>query len=70
VVPRLGGGEPAVPVGVPLDLVDVLPGVLGLQLVQPTLHPPEHLDLDADVRGRAARPAEGWCTITRVCGKA
>src|SRR3954452_16040830 len=43
-------GEPAVAVGVLLDLLDRLAGVLGLQLVELALRPPEQVGLDGDVR--------------------
>src|SRR3712207_8822606 len=50
------GGEPAVAVGVALDLLDALPGVLCPQLVDVPLEAPEHVGLDGDVRLRPADP--------------
>src|SRR3954453_9800419 len=49
-------GEPAVAVGVLLDLLDALAGVEGLQLVELALGPPEQVGLDGDV-GRGAADA-------------
>src|SRR3954452_11823633 len=46
-------GEPAVAVGVLLDLLDRLPGVRRLELVELRLRPPEQVGLDGDVRRRA-----------------
>src|SRR3954470_14499767 len=42
-------GEPAVAVGVLLDLLDRLTRVLRLQLVQLALGPPEQVGLDGDI---------------------
>src|SRR5215469_4360730 len=50
----LRGRVPAVPVSVPFDLLDGLPGVEGGPLEQGLLHVEHLLGLDADVRGRAA----------------
>src|SRR4051794_21872476 len=46
-------GEPAVAVGVLLDLLDRLSGVQGLQVVELALGPPEQGWLDRDVGGGA-----------------
>ena len=53
VLERLVGGEPAVAVGVVLDLLDGLAGVLGDQLEQDLLDVERLLGLDLDVGGRA-----------------
>src|SRR4051812_44647010 len=53
VLAGLLGGEPAVAVGVALDLLDALPGVLGLQVVDVPLEAPQHVGLDGDVGLRA-----------------
>src|SRR3954463_3073969 len=51
------GGEPAVPVGVSLDLLERLSGVLADQVEQHLLDVQRLLRLDLDVGGRAAHAA-------------
>ena len=55
---RLLGGEPAVALGVGLDLLERLPGVLGDQLGHAPLGVGELLGLDGDVGGLAAQAGE------------
>src|SRR6059058_4774545 len=59
VVLRLVGGEPAVPVGVLLDLLDRLAGVEGDPLLQDLLGVEHLLGLDGDVTRRSPEPT-GW----------
>src|SRR5690606_41538375 len=54
---RLVGGEPPVAVGVTLDLVDGLAGLLGDQAGHLLLDVQHLLGLDLDVRGRATDAA-------------
>src|SRR3954451_12017186 len=56
VLEGLGRGEPPVAVGVLLDLLDRLPGVLRLELVELLLGAAEQVRLDGDV-GRGAADA-------------
>src|SRR3954462_11444880 len=64
------GGEPAVPVGVSLDLLKRLSGVLADQLEQHLLDWHGLLRLDLVVGGGAAMPPDGWCIMIRACGSA
>src|SRR5690606_13673170 len=59
VLERLGGGEPAVAVGVAVDLVDGLAGLLRGDLGEHALHVEDELGVDPDVGGGAADAAGG-----------
>ena len=59
VLDGLLGGEPAVAVGVGVDLLDGLAGVLGDQVEQDLLDVQRLLGLDLDVGGRAAHAGGG-----------
>src|SRR5215211_3866368 len=59
VLARLLGGEPAVTVGVGLDLLDGLAGVEGDPLLHETLGVEHLLGLDRDVARRTADAARG-----------
>ena len=64
------GGEPAVAVGVALDLLDGLPGVLGDQLGHLPLGQHDCSAWIAMSDAVPPMPADGWCIRIRACGSA